>query len=216
MTNRTNPVRHSSRFPVSWPVLYGNDAFLAEGTVLDLTARGWRIAGSMPVAPGMQLTLKVSVPDKPTLLCVHQATVLWVREHEFAIEAHEMGPIDQAWVIEFLRQKLGLMWMSRTTDQETPLQDGDEAPRGKTALPQPSIPTIENILHMLGAVDTASTSISFEARWNNDSDFQEINAHTLCDRLSEKFLREAQRILHDMVAIKATRKRTGWDPIVDN
>jgi hypothetical protein len=170
----------------------------------------------MPVTSGMPLTLKVSVPDKPTLLYVHRATVLWVREHEFAIEAHEMGPIDQAWVIEFLRQKLGLMWMSRPADQETPLQARDEAPRGETALPQPSIPTMENILHLLGAIDTASTSISFEAPWNSDSDFQEITAHTLCDHVSEKFLREARRILHNMVAIKASRNGTSWDPIIDN
>lgn len=216
MTNRTNPMRRYSRFPVSWPVLYGNDAFLAEGSVLDLTARGWRIAGSMPVVPGMQLTLKVSVPDRATLLCVHRATVLWVHDHEFAIEAHEMTPIDHGWVNEFLRQKLGLMWMSRTTDQETPLQVRDEALCGETALPQPSILTLENILHLLCAVDATSTDIPFEAPWNSDSDFQESNAHTLCDHVPEKFLREAHRILRDMVAIKATRERTGQDPIAGN
>lgn len=30
MTNRLNPVRRYSRFPVKWPVLYGNDELLAE------------------------------------------------------------------------------------------------------------------------------------------------------------------------------------------
>lgn len=57
MTNRTSPMRRQSRFPVSWPVLYGGAEFLAEGTVLDLTRIGWRVAGAMPVVPGMPLTL---------------------------------------------------------------------------------------------------------------------------------------------------------------
>jgi hypothetical protein len=142
--------------------------------------------------------------------------VLWVHDHEFAIEAHEMTPIDQAWVSEFLRQKLGLMWMSRTTDQETQLQARDEEPRGETALPQPFIPTVEHILHLLCAVDTASAGISVETWKNGDSGFQETNAHTLCDRVPEKILREARRIHRDTIVIKATRERNGPDPIAGN
>ena len=45
MQNRKSLVRPFSRFPVSWPVRYGNETFLAEGTVLDLTTRGWRRGG---------------------------------------------------------------------------------------------------------------------------------------------------------------------------
>jgi hypothetical protein len=118
MQNRTSPVRRASRFPVSWPMRYGNAAFLAEGTVLDLTARGWRMAGTMPVLPGMWVAVQVSIPERPTLLRVQRATVLWVKDHEFAIEVHHMDPMDQAWVSEFLHQKLGLEWISRTTHPE--------------------------------------------------------------------------------------------------
>ncbi len=216
MSNRTNPVRRYSRFPVSWPVLYGNDVFLAEGTVLDLTALGWRVAGSMPVIPGMQLTLQVSVPERSTALCVHRATVLWVHDHEFAIEAHEMSPIDQAWVTEFLRQKLGLMWMSPITDQETSLQAKDKASHGGTALPQPSAPSVEDILHRLLAIEAAATDMPVEARWNGDLDCQEGEAHTLCDRVPEKMWHEAHRILQSMIAMNAARDQTGWDPIANN
>ena len=42
MKNRMSPMRHYSRFPVSWRVVYGTSEFVAEGTVLDLTIRGWR------------------------------------------------------------------------------------------------------------------------------------------------------------------------------
>ncbi len=208
MANRTNPMRRHSRFPVSWHVSYGNDAFLAEGTVLDLTALGWRVAGAIPVEPGMQLTLKVSVPDKPTVLCVQRATVLWAHNDEFAIEAHEMAPTDQAWVTEFLRQKLGLMWMSRITDHETPLQTDDEAPRDETDLSQPSIPTMEYILHRFLAIETVAADKPDE-RWDSDSEIQETS-------LPGNILHEARRILRHIVAIQASRERTGWDPIADN
>ena len=211
MQNRTNPMRRHSRFPVSWHVLYGNDAFLAEGTVLDLTARGWRVAGSMPVVPGMQLTLQVSIPERPTSLSVHRATVLWVHDHEFAIEAHEMTPIDQAWVTEFLRQKLGLMWMSRTIDPETSLHARDDAPHRETALPESSVPSIEDILRRFLAIETAATDIPFEVRCNGVEERQEGEAHPRCDRVPEKTWHEAHRILRGMVALKATRERTGWD-----
>jgi len=216
MTNRTNPVRRHSRFPVSWPVVYRNDALLAEGTVLDLTALGWRVVGSMPVVPGMQLTLQVSIPERSAPLCVHRATVLWVKDHEFAVEAHEMAPIDQAWVAEFLQHKLGLMWISRTADHEPSLQARDKTPHGETALPQPPVPSIGDVLRRLLAIENTATDRPAELGWHGDSELQETEAHTFCDRQSEQILREARRILRGMVAMNAARDRTDRDPIANN
>lgn len=216
MTNRTNPVRRHSRFPVSWPVLYGNNAFFAEGTILDLTALGWRVVGSIPVVPGMQLTLQVSIPERSAPLCIHHATVLWVQDHEFAIEAHEMPPIDQAWVAEFLQHKLGLMWISRTANHKPSLQARDKTPHGETALPQPPVPSMEDVLRRLLAIENTATDRPAELRWHGGSELQETEAHTSCDRPSEQGLREAHRILRHMVAIKDDRVRTGRNLIVGN
>jgi hypothetical protein len=216
MTNRTNPMRRHSRFPVSWPVVYGNDAILAEGTVLDLTSRGWRVVGSISMIPGMQLTLQVSVPERSAPLCIHRATVLWVKDHEFAIEAQEMAPIDQAWVTEFLRHKLGLMWMSRTADHEPSLQARDKTPHGETALPQSPVPSVEDVLRRLLAIENTATDRPAELRWHGDSELQETAAHTFCGRPSEQVLREARRILRGMVAMNAARDRTDRDPIANN
>ena len=216
MTNRTNPMRHHSRFPVSWPVVYGNDALLAEGTILDLTSRGWRVVGSISVIPGMRLTLQVSVPERSAPLCIHHATVLWVKDHEFAIEAREMAPIDQAWVTEFLRHKLGLMWMSRTADHETSPQAREKTPHSETALSQHSIPSMEEVLRRFLAINTGSADMPAEPRWYSDSEFQETETHTLCNRQPGKILREARHILRRMVALKADRVRTGRNLIVGN
>jgi len=217
MTNRLNPVRRYSRFPVKWPVLYSNDELLSEGTVLDLTSLGWRLAGSMPVAPGMQLTLQVSIPERSTPLRIQRATVLWVNNHEFAIEAHDMDPIDHAWVAEFLRQKLGLMWMSRSTDQETSVHLMDEGPHRETAFPGPSLSFIENIQQQLSSSHTKTTDTPATARCNDgDSDLQQGEDPTLHDPLPGHIVHEARRIIRGMLAIKAARVRTGRNPIADN
>ncbi|UVT16056.1 MAG: PilZ domain-containing protein [Nitrospira sp.] len=213
MTNRKNPIRRHSRFPVSWSVLYGSDEFLAEGTVLDLTSRGWRIAGSMPVTPGMQLTLQVSVPEKSTPLRVQRATVLWVTDHDFAIEAHEMPPNDHAWVAEFLRQKLGLMWISREDDHGISCHATEKVLRSET---QPSVPRIEDVLQRFLAIQPPVIDIPSEARWQCDSDVQENEGHTASEGLPEKIWHEVHRILRSMLAIRAARERTGRDLIADN
>jgi len=216
MPNRLNPVRRYSRFPVRWPVLYRNGELLAEGTVLDLTSLGWRLAGSMPVIPGMQLMLQVSIPERATPLRIQRATVLWVNNHEFAIEAHDMDPIDHAWVTEFLRQKLGLMWMSRSADQETSVHPMDEGPQRGTALAGTSIPPIEEIQKQLSSNHTHTTDTPYNARWNRDSDFLHGEGHGSHERLHGKILREARRIVRGMMAIKAARVGTGRDLIADN
>lgn len=110
MMNRTSPVRRHTRFPVQWPLVYGCDEFFGEGTVLDLTHLGWRIAGCMPVKPGMRLTLRIWPPDKPEQVRVEQANVLWVNGCEFAVDVPEMAPNDHLWVTQFLDRNLESAW----------------------------------------------------------------------------------------------------------
>lgn len=216
MTNRPNPVRRYSRFPVRWPMLYGSNELVAEGTVLDLTSLGWRLAGSMPVVPGMQLILQVSIPERSTPLRIQRATVLWVKDHEFAIEAHELAPIDHAWVAEFLRQKLGLMWMSRTADHETSVHTRDEMTHREPVLPESPVPSVEDLQRQFSALHTDSTDMPAEAHWTGNSDFQEGGSHSPFVRLPKMIFPEARRIIRKMLALKAARARTGRDPIANN
>jgi PilZ domain len=116
--NRTSSVRRHSRYPVRWPVIYRSAEFLAEGTVVDLSHIGWRVAGSMPVRPGMHLDLEVAVPQRSEPVRVERATVLWVNGCEFAIEVDHMEAADHTWVQQFLTQKLSLPWTSNTVDVE--------------------------------------------------------------------------------------------------
>lgn len=209
-------MRRHTRFPVRWRAVYGNDEFLAEATVLDLTARGWQVAGSMPVVPGMQLRLQVGVPEKPEPLHVLRAVVLWVHDHEFAIEAQEMASNDHAWVIEFLRQKLGLTWMSPLTEHETTLQGQGRTSDEESRLPYPSVPSIQYVLQRFLAIPTAATDGSLESKWEGDSDSEQSDADALCDHVPETTWNQARRILRDMIAIQEARARIHGDPIADN
>ena len=114
MMDRTSPVRKHTRFPVRWPVLYGSEEFISGGTVLDITETGWRVAGAMPVRPGMQLTIQLCPPDKSgPRIHVTGATVLWVKGCEFAIDVPLLAPHDRDWLSRFLTEKLGLSWLRR-------------------------------------------------------------------------------------------------------
>ncbi len=216
MQNRKSPVRRHSRFPVTWSALYGNNSFLAEGTVLDLTALGWRMAGSMPVIPGMQLTVQVAVPERSTPLRVQRATVLWVKDHEFAIEAHELTPSDHAWVTEFLHHKLGLRWIPRTTNQETSLQDREDVLREAIHLPLPSIASIEDVLQRFLACHRDSANGPAMARWDGNLDSQEGEVDARLYRVPQQMRNEARGTLRKMVAINEACARTGRDPIANN
>jgi hypothetical protein len=120
MMDRTSPVRKHTRFPVRWPVLYGSEDFVSAGTVLDLTQTGWRMAGAMPVQPGMHLTLQLwPINEAVQNIQVTRATVLWVKGCEFAIEVPGLAQHDRNWIIRFLTQKLGLSWTSQTPSRRS-------------------------------------------------------------------------------------------------
>lgn len=107
MKGRTYPVRRHTRWPARWPLLYGDQEFVAQGTMLDVSAKGWRMAGPMPVCPGMRLNFWVWPPERPEGIHVEDATVLWVKGYEFALNVQNMDPIDREWLTQFLDRTLG-------------------------------------------------------------------------------------------------------------
>jgi hypothetical protein len=93
----------------------------------------------------------------------------------------------------------------------------DEVPHRETALAEPSIPLIEDIQQQLSSSHTNTTDTPANARCSDgDSDFQQGEDHTPHDPLPGKMFHEARRIIRGMLAIKATRVRTGRNPIAYN
>jgi hypothetical protein len=188
MTNRIHPLRRHSRFPVRWPVVYGDDEFVSEGTVLDVTHICWRIAGSMLVSPGMRLTLQLQIPGKAEPVRVERAAVLWVRQCEFAIQVEEMAPADRAWLTDFLEEKLGLAW--QTGAGHRPLSS---------------------------RMEPADTMTRGARQRTGPADMLALEPLAASYRLMQDIGRQsAQRLFHAMESIKAQRARTGRDIIAEN
>ena len=78
--------RDHPRLDVRWPVLYGDDELLGQGTLLDVSGVGARVVGTMPVAAGKRLKLWVFPPQEGDELYVEETRVLWVNGQEFAID----------------------------------------------------------------------------------------------------------------------------------
>ena len=203
--NRTNPVRRHSRYPVRWPVLYRSAECLAVGTVVDLTHVGWRIAGSMPVRPGMLLELEIAVPQRCEPVRVERATVLWVNGCEFAIEVDQMDAAAHTWVQQFLEQKLALPWMSSTVDVE-PRRVGDHMPGLMEEAP-PSPHGCESLPRMWMTVQANMKDVEDQVIFSYmaEQGCTEANARAAYDRFMQQVWQPALRILDGMVMKTAGR-----------
>jgi hypothetical protein len=98
----TKAQRDYARFPVRWPVTYWNQGLFGQGTVLEVSHELCRVAGTISVAAGMVLQLWISPPQKEAPLCVEEARVLWVKDHEFWIELRRLPAIDRCELMGFL------------------------------------------------------------------------------------------------------------------
>ncbi len=110
---RTPPVRSKTPWPVHWLMLYGNDDFVANGTVLDIRPGQWHAEGPMPVQPGMRLNIWAWPPEKPEGLHIGEASVLWVKGYEFGLDVQDLNPVDHEWLTQFLDQACGLWLVPR-------------------------------------------------------------------------------------------------------
>jgi len=96
--------RHHARFDIRWPVLYGNDELLGQGTLLDISEMDCRVAGTMPVTAGMVLNLWVFPPHEGDELYVEEARVLWVNGQEFGFDIGRFQLPDLQWLKDDLER----------------------------------------------------------------------------------------------------------------
>jgi hypothetical protein len=94
--------RRHVRFTVRWPVLYGTDELVAQGTLLDVSATGCRFAGTMPLESGMPLWLRLYPEERDGLISIEQASVMWANSNEFGLELTYVPPADRKWLMRFL------------------------------------------------------------------------------------------------------------------
>jgi hypothetical protein len=92
--------------PVRWTVSYaslGSRHFLSTGTILDVTALGFRVTGIVSVEVGMRLHLWGGPPAKPEPFDM-RATVVWAKGNEFGLDFQSLRVDDQQWLTGFLAE----------------------------------------------------------------------------------------------------------------
>ena len=83
--NRRDTTRGHVRRSLLWRVFYGSDELAGEGSVLDMHETGCRIAGCMPVEPGMKLRLCMWPSEDSKDIVVAQGCVKWAKGLQFGV-----------------------------------------------------------------------------------------------------------------------------------
>ena len=83
--SRRDSTRHQFRRSLLWRVFYGSDELAGEGSVLDMHESGCRIAGCMPVEPGIRLRLCMWPSEAPKDIVVAQGCVKWAKGLQFGV-----------------------------------------------------------------------------------------------------------------------------------
>ncbi len=82
------------RFRVQFPTCFSGDDIAGEGTVIDISKRGWKatvVTSSQSVRPGTYLKLRLSRPDQAPPMDVKRAAVRWAKGREFGLEFLMIG-----------------------------------------------------------------------------------------------------------------------------
>lgn len=88
--------RQAPRPPVEFGLMYSaqdrsGEIIMGDGMVTDLSHHGLGIRGNTPVAPGMELTIFLYLPDGKDPLFVMEARVAWTSGRRFGVEVLKMN-----------------------------------------------------------------------------------------------------------------------------
>jgi hypothetical protein len=104
---RNAPIRRHTRFPFRCRVTYRSPAVIAIGSLVNFSRAGAHILGSRPVAVGMPVSVRISIPEKDEDLYIAEATVRWVKGFHFGIETQRVSQTEQSWLNHYHDQLLG-------------------------------------------------------------------------------------------------------------
>ncbi len=99
-------VRTHRRVPVASTVYFANEEVDGTGNLWNLSLTGCRVDGSVPVRPGMRLTLLVLLPGKHASLVIRDAQVVWTRGQEFGLRHVSVQAPEAARLEIFVRKRI--------------------------------------------------------------------------------------------------------------
>ncbi len=88
-------LRYCERVSTHFPVIFAGEAYVGEGTVLNVSVPGCAIHSKKSVSPGSYLEMRMLVPDTTSPLAVGMARVRWCDGRRFGVEFIRMRGEDQ-------------------------------------------------------------------------------------------------------------------------
>ena len=98
-------IRPYRRFPMYCPVTYQVGLRRGHGIIWDLSMKGWRLAGDVPLRVGQTCPLTVHLPNQESLIVV-AAIVRWARDwdQEYGLETLMVNQQTQSQLEQVLTQ----------------------------------------------------------------------------------------------------------------
>ena len=93
--------RSKPRAQFECPIAFSGDDIVGEGTLVNLSASGWKVRCDRQVPKGTYLSLRISLPDKESPMEVTLAVVRWATGEEFGLEFLRMGTEEQTRLRQF-------------------------------------------------------------------------------------------------------------------
>lgn len=88
-------LRYCERIDTHFPVVFAGEAYVGEGTVLNVSVPGCAVHSRKRVKPGSYLEMRMLVPDISSPLRVGLAKVRWCDGRRFGVEFIQMPGEDQ-------------------------------------------------------------------------------------------------------------------------
>lgn len=99
-------IRTYHRIPVRCVLYYMGGEFLGKGTVMNLSRNGFRVLGDHQVVPGVELMVRLSLPDKDDTVEIQRVVVRWVRGLLFGAKVVTVSPEGEERIGAFLSSRL--------------------------------------------------------------------------------------------------------------
>jgi hypothetical protein len=105
-------LRYCERVHAQFPVVFAGEAYVGEGTVLNLSVPGCSIHSRNPIQPGSYLEMRMLVPNTTPPLRVGLAKVRWCEGRRFGVEFIQMPGEDQVRLGRLVKNEIPLATVS--------------------------------------------------------------------------------------------------------
>ena len=107
--------RYCERVHTHFPVVFAGEAYVGEGTVLNVSVPGCAVHSRKRVQPGSYLEMRILVPDTTSPLRVGLAKVRWCEGRRFGVEFIQMPGEDQVRLGRFVKKEVPLALPPRSS-----------------------------------------------------------------------------------------------------